>query len=88
MWSTRCQSRYKWWKIDFSNWCTRDCDLNFFPITGETQKVNKNWFCYFVLYGLKQIGWVTCTDAVLHHDGELARGDGTTAVVFSAREGH
>lgn len=29
MWSTRCQSRYKWWKIDFSNWCTRDCDLNF-----------------------------------------------------------
>lgn len=74
--------------MDFSNWCTRDCDLNFFPITGETQKVNKNWFSCFVLYGLKQIGWVTCTDAVLHRDGELARGDGTTAVVFSAREGH
>lgn len=59
-----------------------------FKFSCETQKVNKNWFSCFVLYGLKQIGWVTCTDAVLHHDGELARGDGTTAVVFSAREGH
>lgn len=76
------------WFLSNLNRCTRDCDfLSNYCWNAKSESKLIFLFCvsWFKRDQLSDMHWFSVN---LHRDGELARGDSTSVVVFSAREGH